>query len=190
LKKTIKWIEEADFEAKIVIAGECGGILDELSLTLGGNHDITLDTDFYNQYGMYFHNQNPEDPAKCQELLEQAPSILWLKHEHAVINLVSPSGPQTTFKIFGSPFSPARTRQLNYGIGYPWILTLSSPTHLQNITATRQGSVGLRAAKVLGMHYGELEAVLRYVDTSTKAEALNVCAGILMLLTSNTKRAK
>lgn len=93
LKKTIKWIEEADFEAKIVVAG---------------NHDITLDTDFYNQYGMYFHNQNPEDPAKCQELLEQAPSILWLKHEHAVINLVSPSGPQTTFKIFGSPFSPTQ----------------------------------------------------------------------------------
>ncbi|KAE9379743.1 Metallo-dependent phosphatase, partial [Stipitochalara longipes BDJ] len=92
LKKTIKWIEEADFEAKIVIAG---------------NHDITLDSDFYNQYGSYFHNQNPQDPAKCQELLEQAPSILWLKHEHAVIDLVSPSGPHTTFKIFGSPFSPA-----------------------------------------------------------------------------------
>ncbi|PMD34467.1 Metallo-dependent phosphatase [Hyaloscypha variabilis F] len=92
LKKTIKWIEEADFEAKIVIAG---------------NHDITLDSDFYNQYGSYFHNQNPQDPAKCQELLEQAPSILWLKHEHAVIDLVAPTGPHTTFKIFGSPFSPA-----------------------------------------------------------------------------------
>jgi hypothetical protein len=75
---------------------------------LEGNHDITLDSDFYTQYGRYFHNQNPEDPAKCQELLEQAPSILWLKHEHAVIDLVSPSGPQTTFKIFGSPFSPAQ----------------------------------------------------------------------------------
>jgi Calcineurin-like phosphoesterase len=75
---------------------------------LKGNHDITLDSDFYAQYGLYFHNQNPEDPAICQELLEQAPSILWLKHEHAVIDLVSPSGPQTTFKIFGSPFSPAQ----------------------------------------------------------------------------------
>jgi len=81
-----------------------------------GNHDITLDSDFYHQYGSYFHNQNPEDPAKCQELLEQAPSILWLKHEHAVIDLVSPSGPRTTFKIFGSPFSPAHgTWAFGYG---------------------------------------------------------------------------
>jgi predicted phosphodiesterase len=107
LKKTIKWIEDADFEAKIVIAGKCVNLLEKPRLTREGNHDITLDTDFYSQYGMHFHNQNPEDPAKCRELLQQAPSILWLEHEHAVINLVSPSGPQTTFKIFGSPFSPA-----------------------------------------------------------------------------------
>jgi hypothetical protein len=73
-----------------------------------GNHDITLDSGFYSQYGSYFHNQNPQDPAKCQELLEQSPSILWLKHEAATVNLVSPTGPRTTFKIFGSPFSPAK----------------------------------------------------------------------------------
>jgi hypothetical protein len=77
-------------------------------LTRAGNHDITLDTDFYTQYGLYFHNQEPQDPKKCQELLEQSPSILWLKHESATINLVSPTGPRTTFKIFGSPFSPAK----------------------------------------------------------------------------------
>jgi hypothetical protein len=64
---------------------------------------------------LFFHNQNPEDPVKCQELLEEAPSILWLKHEQAVIDLVSPSGPQTTFKIFGSPFSPALGR---WAFGY------------------------------------------------------------------------
>ena len=80
-----------------------------------GNHDITLDSDFYAQHGLYFHNQNPQDPAKCQELLEEAPSILWLKHEHAIIDLVSPTGPQTTFKIFGSPFSPAQGR---WAFGY------------------------------------------------------------------------
>jgi hypothetical protein len=77
-------------------------------LMLLGNHDITLDSDFYSQYGLYFHNQNPQDPAKCQELLEQSPSILWLKHEAATVDLVSPAGPHTTFKIFGSPFSPAK----------------------------------------------------------------------------------
>ncbi|KAH6720290.1 Metallo-dependent phosphatase-like protein [Leptodontidium sp. MPI-SDFR-AT-0119] len=92
LKRTVNWLEEADFEKKIVIAG---------------NHDITLDTDFYSQYGLYFHNQNPQDPAKCQELLEQSSSITWLKHDSVVINLTSPTGPRTSFKIFGSPYSPA-----------------------------------------------------------------------------------
>ncbi|KAK2630360.1 hypothetical protein QTJ16_001180 [Diplocarpon rosae] len=91
LKKTIEWLEGADFEVKIIIAG---------------NHDITLDSDFYAQYGLYFHNQNPQDPAKCQELLERSPSIQWLKHESTVVSLASPSGPHTTFKIFGSPYSP------------------------------------------------------------------------------------
>ncbi|KAE8445359.1 hypothetical protein EG329_013481 [Mollisiaceae sp. DMI_Dod_QoI] len=91
LQKTVKWLEEADFEAKIVVAG---------------NHDITLDSEFYTQYGAYFHNQHPQDPAKCQQLLEQSPSILWLKHESATIKLESPTGLRTTFKIFGSPLSP------------------------------------------------------------------------------------
>lgn len=72
-----------------------------------GNHDITLDSDFYAQYGLYFHNQEPQDPEKCQELLNQSPSILWLKHEAAVVKLGAAAGPHTTFKIFGSPFSPA-----------------------------------------------------------------------------------
>jgi hypothetical protein len=72
-----------------------------------GNHDITLDTEFYKQNGNKFHNQNRQDPAICQQLIENTPSIIWLKHESAVIHLVSPVGPQTTFKIFGSPFSRA-----------------------------------------------------------------------------------
>ncbi|TVY51731.1 putative rhamnogalacturonate lyase C [Lachnellula cervina] len=100
LQKTLKWIEEADFEVKIVVAG---------------NHDITLDTEFYNQYGSYFHNQEPQDPAKCIQLIQQSPSIIWLKHEAAIINLSSPAGPQTTFKVFGSPYSPAKDR---WAFGY------------------------------------------------------------------------
>ncbi|KAI9055480.1 hypothetical protein LZ554_000434 [Drepanopeziza brunnea f. sp. 'monogermtubi'] len=92
LQKTVQWLEEADFEAKIVIAG---------------NHDITLDSDFYSQYGLHFHNQDSQDTARCQALLDNSHSILWLKHEAAVVKLQSPSGPQTIFKIFGSPLSPA-----------------------------------------------------------------------------------
>ncbi|KAH8595977.1 Metallo-dependent phosphatase-like protein [Bisporella sp. PMI_857] len=92
LQKAIHWLEEADFEAKIVIAG---------------NHDITLDSSFYEEYGSYFHSQNPQDHIKCQELLENSTSIIWLRHEAAIIRLLSPNGPRTTFKIFGSPLSPA-----------------------------------------------------------------------------------
>jgi hypothetical protein len=49
-----------------------------------------------------------QDPSACQQLLENSPSILWLKHGSAVVDLQSPSGPRTTFKIFGSPYSPAK----------------------------------------------------------------------------------
>jgi Icc-related predicted phosphoesterase len=108
LQKTIKWIEEADFEAKIITAGMFSKLREMQGLIIQGNHDITLDSDFYAQYGPYFHNQNPQDPAKCQELVEQSPSILWLKHEAAIIDLLSPIGPRTTFKIFGSPYSPSK----------------------------------------------------------------------------------
>ncbi|KAL2074183.1 hypothetical protein VTL71DRAFT_7961 [Oculimacula yallundae] len=100
LKKTLNWLEEADFEKKIVIAG---------------NHDITLDTDFYLQHGLHFHNQNIQNPVQCQDLLESSPSITWLKHESAVVKLTSPTGPRTTFKIFGSPYSPAEGK---WAFGY------------------------------------------------------------------------
>ncbi|CZT49337.1 related to phosphoesterases [Rhynchosporium secalis] len=92
LKRTIDWLEEADFEKKIVIAG---------------NHDITLDTEFYAQHGHNFHNQTSQDPVQCQELLERSSTITWLRHESAVIKLTFPTGPRTRFKIFGSPYSPA-----------------------------------------------------------------------------------
>jgi hypothetical protein len=108
LQKTVKWLEEADFETKIVIAGKLFPRTCYHLLMAVGNHDITLDNDFYVQYGSYFHNQNPQDAAACQKLLEESPSITWLKHESAVIELNSPTGPRTTFKIFGSPFSPSK----------------------------------------------------------------------------------
>jgi hypothetical protein len=76
-------------------------------LTPIGNHDITLDTEFYNQYGPYFHNQEPQDTTKCQDLFARSSSILYLKHEAAVLRLSADNGPKTTFKVFGSPYSPA-----------------------------------------------------------------------------------
>lgn len=91
LKKTVQWIEDADFQCKIVIAG---------------NHDITLDEGFNSEHGHQFHSQNLQDPAEYNALLTNAPSITYLNHSSASIKLRE--GPRTTFKVFGSPHIPVR----------------------------------------------------------------------------------
>ncbi|KAK4157520.1 Metallo-dependent phosphatase-like protein [Chaetomidium leptoderma] len=91
LSKAVQWLEKADFEAKIVIAG---------------NHDITLDGDFYSRHGSSFHNQNPQDPAKCLSLFTSSRTITYLQQSSATIRLTHPEGPGTEFTVFGSPYSP------------------------------------------------------------------------------------
>ncbi|OJD20694.1 hypothetical protein ACJ73_07969 [Blastomyces percursus] len=90
LCKTVEWIERADFEVKIVIAG---------------NHDITLDSDFYNRHWRSFHNQRRESADDCRAQFAKS-SIVYLNHESAVIPLSRPEGPRSVFKIFGSPYTP------------------------------------------------------------------------------------
>ncbi|KAI0884060.1 Metallo-dependent phosphatase [Annulohypoxylon maeteangense] len=92
LKKQVTWLEKADFECKLVIAG---------------NHDLTLDTDFFEQYGDYFHNNTPQNPVDCQNLLIHSKPLVYLRHSSQVIKLTSPSGPRTTFNVFGSPYIPS-----------------------------------------------------------------------------------
>ncbi|CAM1502784.1 Fc.00g075600.m01.CDS01 [Cosmosporella sp. VM-42] len=92
LSKTVAWLEQADFEAKIVIAG---------------NHDITLDETFYSEHGLYFHNQHPHSPSDCLALFTSSPSITYLSHSSTTIQLRSPAGPHTQFTVFGSPYSPS-----------------------------------------------------------------------------------
>ncbi|KAI1825592.1 Metallo-dependent phosphatase-like protein [Xylaria intraflava] len=92
LSKQVQWLEKADFEVKIVVAG---------------NHDLTLDTDFYKTYGAYRFNNAPQEPTDCQALLTGSKTLTYLVHESRVIRLTSPSGPQTMFSVFGSPYSPA-----------------------------------------------------------------------------------
>ncbi|KAL8300203.1 hypothetical protein RB597_010016 [Gaeumannomyces tritici] len=106
LLKTIQWLEKANFEAKIVVAG---------------NHDITLDAEFYKEYGIYFHNQRPESSSECLDLLESSPSISYLKHSAIKLRLTKPTGPHTEFTVFGSPYSP---RDGLWAFGYP---SLASP---------------------------------------------------------------
>ncbi|KAF2824929.1 Metallo-dependent phosphatase [Ophiobolus disseminans] len=90
LEKTVRWLEGTDFEAKIVIAG---------------NHEITLDAPFHAARAGKFKWSEPQDPAKCRQLLTSSPSITYLENSHAKIYLTSPLGPRTCFKVFGSPYS-------------------------------------------------------------------------------------
>lgn len=96
LTKQVRWLEAADFECKIVVAG---------------NHDLMLDTAFYNAFGAQRFNNNannsPQVLADCQTLLTHSASLKYLLHESRTIKLTSPAGPRTTFSIFGSPYSPA-----------------------------------------------------------------------------------
>jgi Icc-related predicted phosphoesterase len=93
LQKTVAWLEKAPFECKLVVAG---------------NHDITLDSSFYEEYGSRFHNQAPQDTVECINLLKRSSSITYLNHEAKTIHLRGQDGPQTMFKVFGSPYSPSR----------------------------------------------------------------------------------
>jgi len=49
-----------------------------------------------------------ESSPKCLSLLTSSPSITYLSHTSATIKLTSPTGPLTTFTVFGSPSSPKR----------------------------------------------------------------------------------
>ncbi|KAL2866704.1 Metallo-dependent phosphatase-like protein [Aspergillus lucknowensis] len=91
LRKTMGWIAAADYEVKIVVCG---------------NHDITLDEAFYAENKARFHNKIPEDSQECMEVVTGASSsIVFLKHQSAFVRLSKSNGPNTVFKVFGSPYS-------------------------------------------------------------------------------------
>jgi hypothetical protein len=107
LKKVAEWIEKADFEAKIVVAGSTASqSVSRLRLTCPGNHDITLDAAFYEQHGSSWRWPKPQDPQECRKLFLDSPSIVYLENETASVFLSSPNGPHTCFKVFGSPCTP------------------------------------------------------------------------------------
>ncbi|KAI9155192.1 putative rhamnogalacturonate lyase C [Paramyrothecium foliicola] len=110
LSRTVRWLENANFEAKIVVAG---------------NHDITLDEPFYADHGLYFHNQNVQSPTECIALLQSSPSITYLCHSSATIRLQSPTGPRTQLTVFGSPYSP------RHGL---WAFYYDAPNHHTNFS--------------------------------------------------------
>ncbi|KAL7624910.1 hypothetical protein AAE478_004124 [Parahypoxylon ruwenzoriense] len=142
LEKQVAWLDRAEFECKLVVAG---------------NHDLTLDTEFFEQYGNYFHNNSPQNPVDCQNLLTQSKSLIYLLHSSHTIKLTSPSGPRTTFDVFGSPYTPANGR---WAFQYPhldsaaaegiWkdiplntdILVTHGPAHTHRDESRHRGATG------------------------------------------------
>ncbi|ETI27641.1 hypothetical protein G647_00090 [Cladophialophora carrionii CBS 160.54] len=92
LQKTVAWIQQSKFKVKIIVCG---------------NHDITCDEEFYQQYGGYFHHRRMEDSQRCRELFQSDPSIIYLNHEARQVTIVHEDGQQSKLKVFGSPYSPA-----------------------------------------------------------------------------------
>ncbi|KAK2882574.1 hypothetical protein FQN49_000222 [Arthroderma sp. PD_2] len=104
-RKSVQWIKEADFEVKIVIAG---------------NHDAPLDREYYSKNAEFFHGGNVESPQKCLELITSE-GIIYLDHTSQSVRLKDPKGPRTMFKVFGSARHPTSTQRIlswNAPFGY------------------------------------------------------------------------
>lgn len=71
-----------------------------------GNHDTSLDPEFYSKHGPSFRGYDPEDSVRSISLLTSSPSITYLQHTSAAVRLTDPKGPGTEFTVFGSPYSP------------------------------------------------------------------------------------
>jgi Icc-related predicted phosphoesterase len=80
IRKALAWLREANYEHKIVIAG---------------NHDIALDENFPSQ-------PNIEEATQLRRTMREDDRIVYLEHEIKVITVKG-----TQVKVFGSPFSPA-----------------------------------------------------------------------------------
>ncbi|KAJ8110333.1 hypothetical protein OPT61_g6801 [Boeremia exigua] len=91
LERTVAWLEKAPFEAKIVVAG---------------NHEITLDEQFYEEKGSRWKWPTWQSPRGCMKLLRDSKTITYLENQSTVVSLKKPSGPQTCFRVFGSPSTP------------------------------------------------------------------------------------
>ncbi|ORY71348.1 Metallo-dependent phosphatase-like protein [Pseudomassariella vexata] len=117
LETTIGWLDKlTKYEVKIIVAG---------------NHDLTIDSAFYNQYGMYHHGQNAQKSQECRNIILNATSLMYLEHESRTIHLSSPNGPRTKFSIFGSPHTP------NFPAPNEWAFMYTRPTEDDGVAASK-----------------------------------------------------
>ena len=70
----------------------------DYSILIGGNHDITLEKDWYNKTGyMRFHRGIKEDIEECNEIIRNNENIIYLENECIEIY---------GLKFYGSPYQP------------------------------------------------------------------------------------
>lgn len=86
----IQWFGNLDYKYKIFIAG---------------NHEITLDYDFYEENWKRFHKKK-QNIQKIKELVENNNNVIYLKDTHVTIEGI---------KIYGSPY----TLDCNLGWAFP-----------------------------------------------------------------------
>ncbi|EZF29983.1 rhamnogalacturonate lyase C [Trichophyton mentagrophytes] len=102
-RNSAQWIREADFEVKIVIAG---------------NHDAPLDKELYKGHTKFFHGKKVVNSDECLDLIS-AGGITYLDHTSKTIRLKRKNGPKTMFKVFGSARHPTNAFGWNSPFGYP-----------------------------------------------------------------------
>ncbi|KAJ5764092.1 hypothetical protein N7533_002773 [Penicillium manginii] len=122
LRRTMDWISKADFEIKILVAG---------------NHDVSLDPEFYAKHGHTFHGQKLEDPQQCIDIVTgAAPSVIFLQHQAVTIRLTRENGPRTAFTVSKGhgPLDMSPARLWHSGTRSPpnvdIVVTHTPPQHL------------------------------------------------------------
>ncbi|KAK4554968.1 hypothetical protein LTR86_008116 [Recurvomyces mirabilis] len=99
LENAFEWLVKADYDNKIVVAG---------------NHDLSLDQDYRLKHDEGWRVQ-AEDHDKCKTLLASYPDIHYLEHASSTIELPKK---KLSFNVFASPQSPDRGHQ-NWAFQYP-----------------------------------------------------------------------
>jgi Icc-related predicted phosphoesterase len=89
IRKALAWLQKAEYEHKIVVAG---------------NHDISLDEHFPNQH---------EEAAELREMIKADDNITYLEHQSTIVEIKG-----MKIKFFGSPYSPASAEK-QWAFQYP-----------------------------------------------------------------------
>ena len=121
-----------------------------------------MDRDFYSKYGSSFHNQNPQDSARCLSLLTSSHTITYLQHSRATIRLTDPDGPGTEFSVFGSPYSP------EYGT---WAFNYHRPNYTPEASGAQNAAItSLSAAELWAAVPGETDILVTHTPAYTHCD--------------------